>query len=88
MVQDAWIDAVRKITVPVYLFFGGADPFIPPARVQQIERRLRDLEKDYRVKSYPGDHGFFCNERSSYHATAAEDAWTELTEFFAQHLQA
>jgi carboxymethylenebutenolidase len=88
IVQDEWIEAVQKITVPVYLFFGGADPFIPPARVQQIERRFRDLGKDCRVKSYPGaDHGFFCHERSSYNAAAAEDAWGELTRFFAQHLR-
>ena len=88
MVQDEWIQAVEKITVPVYLFFGGADPFIPPARVAQIERRFRVLGKDYRIKSYPeADHGFFCHERSSYNAPAAEDAWTELTRFFAQHLR-
>ena len=89
MVQDEWIQAVQKITVPVYLFFGGADPFIPPARVRQVEARFRELGKDYRIKTYPGaDHGFFCNERSSYNAATAEDSWAELTRFFAQHLQA
>ncbi|MBI1818091.1 MAG: dienelactone hydrolase family protein [Deltaproteobacteria bacterium] len=88
MVQDEWIEAVQRITVPVYLFFGGADPFIPPTRVQQIERRFRELGKDCRVKSYPGaDHGFFCHERSSYNAAAAKDAWRELTRFLAQHLR-
>lgn len=88
VVQDEWIQAVQAITVPVYLFFGGADPFIPLTRVQQIERRFRHLGKDCRVKTYPGaDHGFFCHERSSYNAPAAEDAWAELTRFFAQHLQ-
>jgi len=88
MVQDEWIQGVQEITVPVYLFFGGADPFIPPTRVQQIERRFRDLGKDCHVKTYPGaDHGFFCHERPSYNAPAAEDAWDELTRFLAQHLR-
>jgi len=88
MVQDEWIQAVEQITVPVYLFFGGADPFIPPSRVQQIEQRFHDLGKDCRVKTYPeADHGFFCHERSSYNAPAAEDVWEELTRFFAQHLR-
>jgi len=88
MVQDEWIQAVQTVTVPMYLFFGGADPFIPSARVQQIERRFRELGKNYRLKVYPNaDHGFFCHERSSYNAPAAEDAWVELTHFFAEHLQ-
>jgi carboxymethylenebutenolidase len=87
MVQDEWIEAIHRVTVPVYLFFGGADPFIPPTRVEQIERRFRDLGKNYRIKTYPGaDHGFFCHERASYNAPAAEDAWGELMRFFAQHL--
>jgi carboxymethylenebutenolidase len=71
----------------MYLFFGGADPFIPSGRVKQIEDRFRELSRDYRIKVYPGaDHGFFCDERSSYNQTAAEDAWRELTAFFAEHL--
>jgi carboxymethylenebutenolidase len=87
MVQDEWIQAVEKISVPMYLFFGGADPFIPPDRVRQIDRRFRELGKNYRIKVYSGaDHGFFCDERSSYNAAAAEDAWVELRNFFAQYL--
>jgi carboxymethylenebutenolidase len=88
MVLDEWIDAVTKITVPLYLFFGGADPFIPLERVKQIEARFQELDKDYRLKIYPdANHGFFCHERSSYHQLAAEDAWCELMQFFHHHLQ-
>ena len=37
---------------------------------------------------YPGaDHGFFCNERSSYNQAAAEDSWRELVAFFAARLK-
>lgn len=89
MVLDEWIDAVKGVTVPVYLFFGGADPFIPEERVRQIESRFRDLGREHTVKVYPGaDHGFFCHERSSYHREAAEDAWQELMRFFGRHLSA
>ena len=88
MVRDEWIRAVRRITVPMYLFFGGADPFIPPARVQEIDRRFHELKKDYRIKVYPeADHGFFCHERPSYNEPAAQDAWAELTRFFAEYLR-
>jgi carboxymethylenebutenolidase len=88
MVLDEWIDAVSDITVPVHLFFGGVDPFIPRDRIQQIESRFRELGKDYILKIYPdAGHGFFCNERSDYNPSAAQDAWHRLTRFFKRHLQ-
>ncbi len=88
MVSNEWIDAVKDITVPIYLFFGGQDPFIPGDRIRQIESRFQELGKDYTLKVYPdAGHGFFCHERSDYNHLAAEDAWGELTRFFHQHLQ-
>jgi carboxymethylenebutenolidase len=84
MVLDEWIEAVKDITVPIYLFFGGQDPFISGDRIQQINTRFQELGKDYRLKVYPdADHGFFCNERSNYNQSAAEDAWRELTRKFS-----
>ncbi|KAF3888275.1 MULTISPECIES: dienelactone hydrolase family protein [Nostocales] len=87
MVLDEWIDAVKDITVPVHLFFGGVDPFIPCDRIRQIESRFQELGKDYTLKVYPNaGHGFFCHERSDYNRLAAEDAWQQLTQFFKRHL--
>jgi carboxymethylenebutenolidase len=88
MVLDEWIDAVKDIMVPVYLFFGGRDPFIGSDRIKQIESRFQELNKEYKLKIYhDADHGFFCNERSSYNRPAAEDAWQELTRFFHKYLK-
>lgn len=88
MVLEEWIEAMTEITVPIYLFFGGVDPFIPIERIRQIESRFQELNKDYTLKVYPdATHGFFCNERSSYNAAAAADAWQELTGFFRKYLQ-
>lgn len=88
MVLDEWIEAISNITVPMYLFHGGVDPFIPLERIQQIESRFKNLGKEYTLKVYPdADHGFFCHERSSYNRLAAEDSWYELTAFFNKHLQ-
>jgi carboxymethylenebutenolidase len=87
MVLDEWIMAVENVTVPVYLFFGGRDPFISRDRIHQIETRFQELGKEYTLKVYPdAEHGFFCNERSSYNRLAAEDAWRELMQFFRKHL--
>ncbi|KAB8335637.1 dienelactone hydrolase family protein [Scytonema tolypothrichoides VB-61278] len=88
VVLDEWIDAVTNITVPLYFFFGGVDPFIPNERVKQIESRFKEQGKEYTLKVYSNaDHGFFCHERSSYNSSAAEDSWRELTRFFHKHLQ-
>ncbi len=87
MVLDEWIEAMSNIAVPIYLFHGGIDPFIPLERVQQIESRFKELGKAYTLKVYhDADHGFFCNERSSYNRLAAEDSWHEFTQFFDKHL--
>jgi carboxymethylenebutenolidase len=87
MVLDEWIDAVKDITVPIYLFFGGQDPFISGDRIQQIQARFQELGKDYTLKIYPdAGHGFFCNERSDYNHLAAEDAWDKLIQFFDERL--
>jgi carboxymethylenebutenolidase len=40
------------------------------------------------VKVYAdADHGFFCDERTSYHAEAAQDAWQKTKAWFAKYLQ-
>ena len=88
VVLDEWLEAVTDITIPVYLFFGDADPFIPSDRVKQIKSRFQELGKNYKLKIYENaDHGFFCHERSSYNQLAAEDSWHKLTEFLKKHLK-
>jgi carboxymethylenebutenolidase len=70
------------------LFFGGRDPFIPPQEVRTIEARLTELGKDAKVFIYPdAEHGFFCDERASYHAQAAQDAWQKTLELFQEVLK-
>ena len=81
------LDQADAIQCPLLLFFGEKDAFIPLDQVEQIDERLGRLGKRYEVKVYPGaDHGFFCDERESYHAEAAADAWRRLTSFLAAHL--
>lgn len=78
---------MQDITVPAYLFFGGQDRFISGDRIQQIDDRFQEFGKDYVLKVYPdAGHGFFCDKRSDYNCSAAEDAWQKLIQFFQQHL--
>lgn len=85
---SAHLGVADRIECPLYLFFGERDSFIPLEQVKEIDARLSELRKPYQLKVYDGaDHGFFCDERASYHESAAKDAWGELKSFFAQHLR-
>lgn len=82
------LDRAVDISCPMLLFFGDQDPFIPNDEVAKIGKTLADLKKTAEVKVYAGaPHGFFCNERDSYRADAAQDAWKRLTTFLAAHLK-
>jgi carboxymethylenebutenolidase len=77
-----------RIACPLLFFFGERDPLIPIDQVREIEARLRDLGKEFRIETYPGaDHGFMNEARAAtYHPQAAGDAWKKLLHFFAAHL--
>jgi len=82
------LDYAETLTAPILLFFGGNDPFIPLDDVEKIKRRLAELKKNAETVVYPdAPHGFFCNERDSYRADAAKDAWDRLLKFFGKHLK-
>lgn len=81
------LDRTGEITCPITLFFGGKDPIIPQEHVDKINQTLKDQKKNFSLKLYPeATHGFFCNERESYHQESAKDAWEKTKSFFAQHL--
>jgi carboxymethylenebutenolidase len=56
--------------------------------VDAIRKALADAKKRHEVVVYPdADHGFFCNERATYHAASAADAWQRVTRLFAEELR-
>lgn len=71
----------------IYTFFGMDDPSIPPEHVDDIEGVLQNHHIPHRVFRYPGaQHGFFCDQRGSYNAEAAADAWEKVQYLFSQTL--
>ncbi len=77
-----------EIGCPIYLFFGGKDPLIPMEHVDQIKAELTRNKINFSLNLYPeATHGFFCDERPSYHETSAKDSWEKTKAFFAQHLK-
>ena len=82
------VDKTAKLRSPVLAFFGEKDAFIPLDSVEALKAEAKKHGKQVEVVVYPGaDHGFFCNERASYQAAAAKDAWERLKKFFAAHLK-
>ena len=83
------LEYADKLAAPMLLFFGENDSFIPLDEVDRIKSRLAELKKNAEAVVYPGaPHGFFCEERESYRADAAKDAWARMLKFFGQHLKA
>lgn len=77
-----------EIKSPMYLFFGGKDQLIPMDHVNQIKAELTAKKIAFQMDVYPdAGHGFFCDERGSYHEASAKDAWEKTKSFFAQHLK-
>ena len=82
------LSRTAEIACPVYLFFGAKDPLIPMDQVGQINTELTHKKVNFSMKVYPeATHGFFCDERPSYHEAAAKDSWEKMKNFFAQHLK-
>jgi carboxymethylenebutenolidase len=71
----------------IYAFFGDRDTSIPSSEVAQIEAALTDHHIPHQIFCYPADHGFFCDQRGSYQAIAAADAWQKVFQLFGDELK-
>jgi carboxymethylenebutenolidase len=77
-----------EIKCPMYLFFGAKDQLIPMDHVNQIKAELTARNVKFQMEVYPDSgHGFFCDDRGSYHEASAKDAWEKTKGFFSQHLK-
>jgi carboxymethylenebutenolidase len=87
-VPNAPLNSADRIRCPILCLFGETDALIPLEQTQKVEDTLRRLGKTFEVKVYEGaGHGFFCNERGSYHADSAKDAWEKTKVWFSNHLK-
>lgn len=85
---NAPLNFAEKIRCPIACFFGENDTLIPLDQTRKVAETLKRLGKTYEVKVYKGaGHGFFCNERGSYHAESARDAWDRTRGWFEKYLK-
>ncbi len=82
------ISRTAKINCPILCLFGALDAHIPPEQTSAVAAALKAEGRDGEVVIYPdADHGFFCDQRGSFNADAAADAWKRLTKLFAANLR-
>jgi len=87
---EALLELTPKITAqgtPVLLLIGEHDQLYTPGELDQIAQRLAADQVEHEMVVYPGaPHGFFCQERDTYRADAADDAFARLTRLLARTL--
>jgi len=82
------LDLLGRIRAPVLALWGEQDDLVTLDQVQRLEESMRRLGKTYEARVYPGaGHGFFCDERGSYHPSSAQDAWVLLKGWFSNYLR-
>lgn len=84
---DDFLDEVRHIHGAVLTTWGGLDPIIPTATRHALAEALAAEKLSY-VDAVFGDatHGFFCDDRGSYHEPSARQAWELARAFLATHV--
>jgi carboxymethylenebutenolidase len=72
---------------PVLFFWGGQDRSITSEHRRLVVDAMHAAGKPFvHVLHDQADHGFFCEERVSYHPSAARSAWRMVADFLAEHL--
>jgi carboxymethylenebutenolidase len=75
-------EIARQPKVPVMVHFGDQDHWIPLDGVDGFKQAHPEVE----VHLYHANHGFNCDQRGSYDATAAKLARERTLAFFAKHV--
>ena len=89
--KDTLVDAPKDMC-PVLGNFGGLDPIIPAAKIQQLQQALQAAGKTVDFKIYPeAGHAFNndtrpFNNNVGYVASAAQDAWGRTLAWFRKYL--
>jgi carboxymethylenebutenolidase len=71
-----------KLGAPMLLFWGELDQHTPAEQRNQVTSAMREAKKQYvDIVFSNADHGFFCDARKSYEASAARLSW-DITQSF------
>ncbi len=85
--KQSTVSRTPKIQGRILCLFGGQDGMIPGDQVDAIRGALESAGTNHEVVVYdPADHGFFCDQRATYHEASAADAWTRVKALFQAEL--
>jgi carboxymethylenebutenolidase len=77
----------QKIRVPFQGHFAQQDDWVSPDAVNELEKKLKAGGVRHELYRYPGQHGFFNEQRPEvYDAKGAEQAWQRTLAFLKAHL--
>jgi carboxymethylenebutenolidase len=80
------IELAPDMKAPVLGLYGEADTGIRVADVEALKAALAANKKTAEFKIYPGaPHGFHADYRTSYRKEAAEDAWSQMQNWFRKY---
>jgi carboxymethylenebutenolidase len=74
-------DRASRMRAPVLGLFGGADPGIPAAEIDEFGRALKDAGVQNHIVTYPGAPHSFFDRTFADHKDACEDAWRRALGF-------
>lgn len=81
------LSRTSKVRGKILCLFGEKDALIPASQVDAIRAALQRAGVRHDVVVYPdADHGFFCDQRATYQAAAANDSWARVKALFAEEL--
>jgi carboxymethylenebutenolidase len=82
------LENAKTLHAPILFFWGEKDKHIPrDQRLQVLNALLASNKPFVNIEFSEADHGFFCDERQSYHPNSARLAWKTTLEFLEIHLQ-
>jgi carboxymethylenebutenolidase len=83
---DPLVQEAPRLRAPWLGLFGDLDRGIPVEHVEELSAAAASSGQDTEVVRYPdAGHGFNCDQRPSYHAASAVDAWRRTLAWFADH---
>ncbi len=82
------LDRIPHLQAPVLFLWGGKDTHIPAEAEDQIIAAMRASGKSFVTAEFSeAEHGFFCDQRPSYHPASAAVAWPMALAYLAEKTQ-
>lgn len=76
------LDRAPSLSAPILLLWGGLDKHILPENIAKVASALRAAGKPFvNVEFSEADHGFFNDDRPSFHPASAAQAWALALQF-------